>query len=305
MIFPDIDPVLFQIGPLSIRWYALAYIFGILFGWWYVLRTVGLAFLWPEEQPPLSRQQVNDLIFWVVLGVLLGGRIGYMLFYAPELLVSEPVRIFAVWQGGMSFHGGLLGVVAAMVVFSRLKSVPLLSLADAGCIPVPLGLLFGRLANFVNGELWGRPTDVAWGIIFPRAGDIARHPSQFYHAALEGLLLFLVLHFLSRHTSVLRRPGVLVGVFFLGYGILRSLVEPFREPEVYVGLAHYGVTMGIALSIPMIVLGAGLIIHGYLRLFIAFTLRESDAPVVVEEKPGSFPGRRVRKERSRTARHRR
>lgn len=305
MNFPDIDPVLVQIGPLAIRWYALAYIFGILFGWWCLLKIVTLRPYWSEERAPISREQVNDLIFWVVLGVLIGGRLGYMLFYARELLVNDPLRLFAIWQGGMSFHGGLLGVIVAMAVFAWRKSISLLSLADASCIPVPVGLLLGRLANFVNGELWGRPTDVAWGVIFPRAGDIARHPSQLYHAALEGLFLFLVLHFLSRRTSILKRPGMLAGVFFLSYGILRSLVEPFREPEIYVGPAYFGITMGIALSIPMVFLGAGLIIHAYLRASLAVAFPVADASTEFKPRPESSLRRRIRKKSPKRRRSRR
>ena len=259
MTFPDIDPVLIHIGPLAIRWYALSYIAGILFAWWYARNLLRLDALWREGQAPLSPQQLGDLMFWVVLGVLVGGRLGYVLFYAPDTLWRDPLRLFAIWQGGMSFHGGLLGVIAAVAGYSRRAGISLLSLADAACIPTPLALCFGRLANFVNGELWGRPTDMPWGIVFPRAGELPRHPSQLYQAMLEGLLLFVVLHVLARHTPALRRPGMLVGVFLFGYGFLRSLVEPFREPEIYVGLAHYGVTMGIALNLPMIFLGGGLV----------------------------------------------
>ena len=261
MTFPDIDPVLIHIGPLAIRWYALSYIAGILFAWWYARNLLGMAALWREGKAPLSPQQLGDLMFWVVLGVLVGGRLGYILFYAPEMLWRDPLRVFAIWQGGMSFHGGLLGVVAAVAGYARRAGICLLSLADAACIPTPLALCFGRIANFVNGELWGRPTDMPWGIVFPRSGELPRHPSQLYQAALEGLLLFLILHFLARHTPALRRPGMLVGVFLFGYGFLRSLVEPFREPEIYVGLAHYGVTMGIALNLPMIFLGGGLVFY--------------------------------------------
>ena len=262
MLFPDIDPVLIRIGPLAIRWYALAYIAGILFGWWYVRNLLSRPSLWRGEVSPLSRAQLGDLMLWVVLGVLAGGRLGYALFYAPDMLWHQPAHIFAIWQGGMSFHGGLLGVLLAMVVYCLRAGVPVLSVADAACVPVPLGLCLGRLANFINGELWGRPTDIPWGIVFPAAGVLPRHPSQLYQAALEGLLLFLLLHVLARHTAALRRPGVLVGVFFFGYGFLRSLVEPFREPEIYVGFAHYGVTMGMALNLPMILLGGGLLFYG-------------------------------------------
>ena len=265
MTFPDIDPVLIQIGPFAIRWYALAYIFGIAMAWWYVRGLILRENVWHEGTPPLSREQLNDLMFWVVLGVLVGGRLGYVIFYVPSILLDNPLRVFAVWQGGMSFHGGLLGVIVALIGFCRHFGIPLLSLADAAAVPTPLALCFGRIANFINGELWGRPTDAPWGIIFPHAGDFARHPSQLYHAALEGLLLFVVLHCLARYTEALKRPGMLVGAFLFGYGILRCLVEPFRAPEIFVGPAHYGVTMGIALSLPMIVLGIGMLFYSFHR----------------------------------------
>ena len=275
MTFPDIDPVLIHIGPLAIRWYALSYIAGILFAWWYAHRLLRLSALWREGKAPLSPQQLGDLMFWVVLGVLVGGRLGYVLFYAPDMLWSDPLRLFAIWQGGMSFHGGLLGVVAAVAVYCRRAGISLLSLADVACIPTPLALCFGRIANFVNGELWGRPTDMPWGIVFPRAGELPRHPSQLYQAALEGLLLFVILHVLARYTPALKRPGLLAGAFLFGYGLLRSLVEPFREPEIYVGLAHYGVTMGIALNLPMIFLGGVL---AFLALVERGSIRGGEKP---------------------------
>ena len=285
MVFPDIDPVLLRIGPLAVRWYALAYIGGILFGWWYVRNLLTRSHLWREGRAAFSREQLGDLMFWVVLGVLVGGRLGYVLFYAPDMLWNQPLRVFAIWQGGMSFHGGLLGVIAAVVAYSRRAGISMLSLADAACIPTPLALCLGRIANFINGELWGRPTDAAWGVVFPRAGELPRHPSQLYQAVLEGLLLFLILHFLARHTPALKRPGVCAGVFFFGYGFLRSLVEPFREPEIYVGFAHYGVTMGIALNLPMIFLGGGLLFYA-----LALSLPQPGLPPAGESSDADAPG---------------
>lgn len=274
MIFPEFDPVLIHFGPLAIRWYALAYIAGVLFAWWYVSRLLGRETLWGADGAPLSRRQLGDLMFWVVLGVLLGGRLGYVLFYATDMLWRDPARVFAIWQGGMSFHGGLLGVTAAVAGYAARAKISLLSLADAACVPTPLALCFGRIANFINGELWGRPTDLPWGIVFPRAGELPRHPSQLYQAALEGLLLFLILHFLAHRTPALRHPGMLAGVFLLGYGLLRFVVEPLREPEIYVGLAHYGITMGMALNVPMILVGAALVAGSRMRA----QDEEEDAP---------------------------
>lgn len=297
MTFPDIDPVLIQIGPLAIRWYALAYIGGIAVAWWYVRGLLMREGAWHNDKPPLSREQLNDLMFWIVLGVLVGGRLGYVIFYAPSILSENPLRVFAVWRGGMSFHGGLIGVIVALVGFCRSKDIPLLSLADAAAIPTPLALCFGRIANFINGELWGRPTEAPWGIIFPHAGDFARHPSQLYHAALEGLLLFVVLHCLARYTDILKRPGMLVGAFLVGYGVLRCVVEPFRAPEIFVGPAHYGVTMGIALSLPMIALGIGLLFYGFHRA--AVHVSDPDSEVVETQTPKSKPSRLEKRKKKR------
>ncbi|WP_297773682.1 prolipoprotein diacylglyceryl transferase [uncultured Roseovarius sp.] len=277
--FPDISPELFSISvfgmEFALRWYALAYIAGIVIGWRLVVASVRRPDLWPDRTAPMDPRAVEDLLTWVILGVILGGRLGYVLFYQPGYYIANPGEILAVWQGGMAFHGGLLGVVVAVLVFSMRRGIRWLSVADALCMVTPVGLLLGRIANFINAELWGRPTDLPWGVIFPgRAaqdcaevvGLCARHPSQLYEAALEGLLLGAVLLWLGWRRGALRAPGTLTGVFFAGYGAARFLVEFVRQPDAQfvspgnpLGLAvhidGYGLTMGQLLSLPMIAFG--------------------------------------------------
>jgi phosphatidylglycerol:prolipoprotein diacylglycerol transferase len=252
--FPAIDPVLVQVGPFAIRWYALAYIVGLLIGWRYCLYLAG--------RPPrlVTRDQLDDFFLWATLGVVLGGRIGYVLFYQPGYFLEHPLDILFVWEGGMSFHGGLIGVILAMYLFARRRGIPFFALTDIVASATPIGLFFGRLANFVNGELFGRPTDVPWAMVFPNGGDQPRHPSQLYEAALEGVVLFLALFLLARFTRALERPGLLSGVFLIGYGLSRFLVEFFREPDAQLGYLLGGtVTMGQILSLPMIALGLFLV----------------------------------------------
>ena len=252
--FPAIDPVLVQVGPFAIRWYALAYIVGLLIGWRYCLYLAG--------RPPrlVTRDQLDDFFLWATLGVVLGGRIGYVLFYQPGYFLEHPLDILFVWEGGMSFHGGLIGVILAMYLFARRRGIPFFALTDIVASATPIGLFFGRLANFVNGELFGRPTDVPWAMVFPNGGDQPRHPSQLYEAALEGVVLFLALFLLARFTRALERPGLLSGVFLIGYGLSRFLVEFFREPDAQLGYLIGGtVTMGQILSLPMIALGLFLV----------------------------------------------
>lgn len=283
--FPAFEPEVFSINlfglDLALRWYALAYIVGILIGWRLVIMAVRAVKLWPGNQPPMTKQQVEDLLTWVILGVILGGRLGFVLFYQPLYYFQNPLEIPMVWQGGMAFHGGLLGVVIAVFLFCRKYSIPVASAADMMALGVPPGLLLGRIANFVNAELWGRQTDLPWGVVFPgpyaqdcgqAVGELcARHPSQLYEALLEGLLLGAVLLWLAFRKNALKYPGRCAGVFFMGYGLARFAVEFVRQPDhQFVELANplglaihlngYGLTMGQLLSLPMILIGLAAII---------------------------------------------
>jgi phosphatidylglycerol:prolipoprotein diacylglycerol transferase len=255
--FPAIDPVLIQIGPFALRWYALAYIVGILAGWLYARLLIRREHLWGGKAP-LTVADFDDFILWVTLGVILGGRIGYVLFYNPAHFAQHPLEALQLWKGGMSFHGGFLGCVLAVILFARRRGISILSLGDLTCAVAPIGLFLGRIANFINGELWGRPTDVAWAVVFPGGGLVPRHPSQLYEAALEGLLLLVVLA-LAIRAGALKRPGLILGAFMLGYGVFRSFAELFREPDPQLGFLWGGLTMGMLLSIPLILVGALLI----------------------------------------------
>jgi phosphatidylglycerol:prolipoprotein diacylglycerol transferase len=255
--FPAIDPVLISIGPFAIRWYALAYIFGILLGWLYARALIRAERLWGGPAP-MSVMDLDDFILWVTLGIILGGRLGYVLFYNSAHFAAHPLEIFELWQGGMSFHGGFAGCVAAVMLFAWRRGISILSLGDLTCAVAPIGLLLGRIANFINSELWGRTTDVPWAFVFPNGGPLPRHPSQLYEAALEGLALFAVLAVLIR-AGALRRPGLILGAFALGYGLARSFCELFREPDAQLGFLRGGLTMGMLLSVPLIVAGAALI----------------------------------------------
>lgn len=256
--FPTIDPVLIEIGPLVIRWYALAYITGLVLGWLYMR--------WLVQRPgwQLTTLDLDDLLLYVTLGVVLGGRLGYVLFYRPDYYLGHPNEILAVWQGGMSFHGGLIGVLAAMALFAYRRKIHFLDLGDAVAAAVPIGLFFGRIANFINAELYGRESDVPWAVIFPFGGDNPRHPSQLYEAALEGLLLFLILFWFARQPRNPAHRGRIGGLFLIGYGLARSFVELFREPDDHLGfLLNETLTMGQILSLPMIVIGLVLVIRSY------------------------------------------
>ncbi len=258
--FPAIDPVLVTVGPFAIRWYALAYVTGLLFGWWYIRRLVATDRLWPAG-PRMDGLAVDDLLVWVTLGVVLGGRIGYVLFYNFDAYSAAPWEALKVWHGGMSFHGGMAGAALAMIVFARRRGLNVWSVFDTAAAAVPVGLFLGRLANFVNGELYGRPSDVAWAIVFPAGGDVPRHPSQLYEAGLEGLLLFAILATLVWRTPALKRPGLVTGVFGLGYALARIAVEFFREPDAQVGyLAGDFLTMGMVLSAVMGLIGLAMIL---------------------------------------------
>ena len=257
--FPDFDPVLIHIGPFAIRWYALAYIVGILIGWVYARAVIRWQNAWGGPAP-MTAADFDDFIVWVTLGIILGGRLGYVLFYNPQYFAAHPLESFELWKGGMSFHGGFLGCVAAVAGFSRQRRVAFLSLGDVTCAVAPIGLFLGRLANFVNGELWGRPTEVPWGMVFPTGGLFPRHPSQLYEAALEGLALVLLLALCIR-LGALKRPGLVVGVFAAFYALARSFCELYREPDPQLGFLWGGLTMGMLLSIPLFLFGAALIVR--------------------------------------------
>ena len=255
LAFPAIDPVAVEIGPLTIRWYALAYVVGLLLGWQYV------RYLAEKRIDGLTTRHADDLLVWGTLGVVLGGRLGYVLFYQPGYYLSHPAEILLVWQGGMSFHGGALGVLVAIILFSRVKRIGLLSIADAVCAQVPIGLFLGRIANFINGELYGRPSDVPWAMAFPGGGLEPRHPSQLYEAVLEGLVLFAILAAAAHVRRLARRPGTIAGLFLTGYGVARIVGELFREPDAFLGFILPGISMGQVLSLPMIVVGLFLILR--------------------------------------------
>ncbi|NOE32405.1 MULTISPECIES: prolipoprotein diacylglyceryl transferase [unclassified Ruegeria] len=278
--FPDLSPELFSISlfgmEFALRWYALAYIAGILIAWRLAVVALRRPALWPADTPPMKPDQLEDLVTWIILGVILGGRLGFVLFYQPAYYLSNPLEILKVWQGGMAFHGGLLGVILASYLFARRHHIPTLSLGDLVAYTVPPGLLLGRLANFVNAELWGRPSELPWAVIFPGfaaqdcpgvvAGMCARHPSQLYEAALEGVLLGALLLWLVYRRGAFKKPGMIMGLFLAGYGVSRFIVEFFRQPDAQfvspgnpLGLAWhvggYGLTMGQILSLPMIAIG--------------------------------------------------
>ncbi|WP_189637281.1 MULTISPECIES: prolipoprotein diacylglyceryl transferase [unclassified Rhizobium] len=268
MPFPEIDPIAFSLGPLSIHWYGLAYVAGIMLGWYYARQLAGNDKLWPADASPITKVQLDDFIIWVALGIVLGGRIGYILFYDLPSVIESPIRAIQIWNGGMSFHGGLTGTTIAMIIFARRNSVPIWSLFDIVSAVVPIGLFCGRIANFINGELWGRLTDVPWGMVFcnqyiERAngycpgGDFVRHPSQLYEAGLEGIVLLLVLAALIFGFRALKTPGFVTGVFVCGYALSRIFVEFFREPDAQLGylLGTNWLTMGMVLSTPMVLLG--------------------------------------------------
>jgi phosphatidylglycerol---prolipoprotein diacylglyceryl transferase len=257
--YPTFDPVLLQLGPFAIRWYALAYIFGILIGWAYARLLIRSTKLWGRKAP-MTVTDFDDFVLWVTIGIILGGRIGYVLFYNLPYFIEHPIEIVQLWNGGMSFHGGFIGCVLAVLLFGYTRGISVLSLGDITCAVGPIGLFLGRLANFINGELWGRPTDVPWAMIFPSGGPIPRHPSQLYEAALEGLLLLAVLALLVRG-GALKRPGLIIGSFAVGYALARTFCEFFREPDAQLGFLWGGATMGQLLSVPLFLAGLCFIVY--------------------------------------------
>jgi phosphatidylglycerol:prolipoprotein diacylglycerol transferase len=263
--FPVFNPIAVQIGPIAIRWYALAYIVGIVAGWIYARALVKNQRLWAGEVP-ITLPQLDDFILWVTIGIIVGGRTGYVLFYNLAVFIQHPAEIFELWKGGMSFHGGFLGCVAAVMVFARRNNISILSLGDITTAVAPIGLLLGRLANFINSELWGRPADpsLPWAIVFPNGGPEPRHPSQLYEAGLEGILLFIVLAVMIR-MGALKRPGLILGSFIALYGVARITGELFREPDPQLGFLWGGLTMGMLLSVPMIIVGIIIIVAAVRR----------------------------------------
>ena len=258
--FPIIDPVAVSLGPVVIRWYALAYVVGLMAAIWYAKRLVTNEALWPGSRPHTSPMQLDDLLLWSTLGVLLGGRLGYVLFYNPAYFFHNPAEILQMWNGGMSFHGGFLGVVVACYFYGRRYGIGMWQLLDLGAASVPIGLFLGRLANFINAELYGKVTDVPWAMVFPGGGLEPRHPSQLYEAGLEGIVLFAAVRFATHGLKCLPRPGVASGVFATGYALSRIIVEFAREPDAHIGYLSGGwVTMGMILSLPLLGVGIWLL----------------------------------------------
>jgi len=260
--FPNLDPVAFSLGPLTVKWYGLSYMAGLLLGWLYIRRLVSSPALWPSGKPAFSRDLVDDLLIFMTVGVIIGGRLGYVFLYEPSYFLAHPLEIPAVWQGGMAFHGALLGCGAAIWAFAWRNGVNVWSAMDVCAAAVPIGLFFGRLANFINGELFGRPSDVPWAMVFPLAvhdhpelEPTPRHPSQLYEALLEGIVLFLLLRFLTHHRAALHTPGQTVGTFLIGYGLARSFCELFRQYDPAHAFSTYGFTPGIVYSAFMVLIG--------------------------------------------------
>lgn len=273
--FPDLDPIAINLGPIPVHWYGLAYVAGILLGWFYARRLLDNSALWPNNSPPMTRQHLDDFILWVAIGIVFGGRIGYILFYDLDKVLADPIRAIQINKGGMSFHGGLAGTTIAMFLFAKRSKIPVWSMFDIVAAVAPIGLFFGRIANFVNGELWGRVTDVPWAMVFcsPHviaahdgicpAGPDPRHPSQLYEAGIEGIVLFLLLFILTRWALALKKPGTVSGIFVIGYAFSRIFVEFFRQPDEQLGylLGTNWLTMGMVLSLPMVAIGLWAVIR--------------------------------------------
>ena len=247
--FPNINPVALDLGVIKIRWYALSYIAGILLSWFLILKIIKI------KKIDLNSKEISDLISNCMIGIIIGGRLGYVIFYNPEYYSNNLVEIFKIWNGGMSFHGGFVGVVFAVIYSSKLFKIPILTFADLIAIVAPVGLFFGRLANFINGELFGRTTNHSFGIIFPNGGDVPRHPSQLYEAFFEGIVLFIILWVMMHLFDLLKKPGIITSLFIFLYGLFRFFIEFFREPDQHIGLLYFEFSMGQILSFPMILIG--------------------------------------------------
>lgn len=252
--YPVIDPIALEVGPISIRWYGIAYMAGLLLGWLYIRKLLANSALW-SKKPPMEPQQTDDLVLWATIGVIAGGRLGYVLFYEPSFFFANPLKIFAVWEGGMAFHGGLIGTGLAIYLFSRRQHIPAFPVIDLVAAAAPIGLFFGRIANFINAELWGRVSEVPWAMVFPGAGLLPRHPSQLYEATLEGIILFLIVRYFTHHRKAFANPGSATGIFLAGYGLARIVSEFFREYDPAHALSFGPFTAGIVYSIPMVLIG--------------------------------------------------
>lgn len=264
MPFPNIDPVAFAIGPFAVRWYALAYLGGVGLGALYGMTLLRQRSLWRDNTPPFDPMAIFDFAFWAVVGIVLGGRLGYVLFYNLPYYTANPLEAFKLWDGGMAFHGGMIGILVAMILFARSRGGNPLSGLDLLAAVAPIGLLLGRLANFINGELYGRETNLPWGIVFPTGGDVPRHPSQLYEGLLEGVVLFLVLRYVTHVAHGLRRPGLVAGIFGIGYALSRLVVEQVRLPDPQIGYLFGGwLTLGMVLTLPMLIIGLGLVIYAF------------------------------------------
>ncbi len=254
--YPEINPIAFSLGPLAVRWYGLAYVVGILLGWFYARNLAARDKLWSGNNSPISLQQLDDFVFYAAIGIVAGGRLGYVIFYEPDRFIQNPLWLFAVNQGGMSFHGGFLGTTIAMLLFAQKHKIAIWNLFDIIAAQAPIGFFFVRLTNFINGELWGRISDVPWAMIFPTGGPFTRHPSQLYEAGLEGIALFIILAICIFFGKALKKPGFVTGVFVTGYASFRIFVEFFREPDQQLGFLFGGwLTMGMLLSLPMLAAG--------------------------------------------------
>jgi len=247
--FPNINPVAVDLGIIKIRWYALSYIVGILLSWFLILKIIKI------KKIDLNSKEISDLVSNCMIGIIIGGRLGYVFFYNPEYYSNNLLEIFKIWNGGMSFHGGFIGVVFAVIYSSKLFKIPILTFADLIAIVAPVGLFFGRLANFINGELFGRTTNHSFGIIFPNGGDVPRHPSQLYEAFFEGIVLFIILWVMMHLFNLLKKPGIITSLFIFLYGLFRFFIEFFREPDQHIGLLYFEFSMGQILSLPMILIG--------------------------------------------------